>query len=637
MIALVIAIIIIFSGIYLKEFSEDNKDESSEVIEIFKGSKDIDNVIELFMESKSKRKDSSPLVVENDTYLVLASTPAALWYEGKELIKNPLIVNTDGLSGDRFYHLYPHENLTAIGNVGDFEITESNLITGSNEEISLSLGQTFWDSTDGAIIMGTSNESYHRSLSGIVLSSYLNIPVIITDDLNTEVKNVLKSLDVKYTIVFDDSKGYGKTIKFMDNESIEDVVLQLLINKFGGISFITLTNPLDLNLYYALPGTSCLAPFLTASHQGIICTAFEEPIIKGTDFREEVDAFEANKTTIRIKEKLLSLYDNMKNYGVFESYLEDSPYLSVMGSAYSLPFHYQYLVPKGIMAGQYQNINAPALVPTDDVYADIDGDFTTHELAIGRTIGFNLEDTSSFIARTMFYDEYMEQWVANSPISNILNSPWKDSAFIHCGDDWNGYVLISLPAYVEAFEYLNRHDYTTYTTIGTGDTVNQVTKYFESSNLIFVLAHGNEKGFHMIDGYQAADVKNWWLGPSPFVITSCNVGNTDCPDLTDIDNSIAFAVIRSGINAYFAGMRYEYTGIYETNDQYPLVSSGSPRISQILIAKLTEEDLTSGLALRDTKTQYMNELDDSNEMDYDVAIKLLYGDPTFNPYEPYNA
>ncbi|MBC8504280.1 MAG: hypothetical protein H8D34_05450, partial [Chloroflexi bacterium] len=184
----------------------------------------------------------------------------------------------------------------------------------------------------------------------------------------------------------------------------------------------------------------------------------------------------------------------------------------------------------------------------------------------------------------MFYYEYMEQWVANSPISNFLNAPWKDSAFIHCGDDWNGYVLISLPAYFETFEYLNRHDYTTYTTIATGDTVNQVTKYFESSNLIFVLAHGSESGFHMIDGYQASTVKNWWLGPSPFIITSCNVGNTDCPNLTNIDNSIAFAVIRSGVNAYFAGMRYEYTGTYETNNQYPLVASGSPRISQILIA-----------------------------------------------------
>ena len=96
--------------------------------------------------------------------------------------------------------------------------------------------------------------------------------------------------------------------------------------------------------------------------------------------------------------------------------------------------------------------------------------------------------------------------VGLAKISNFLNAPWKDSAFIHCGDDWNGYVLISLPAYFETFEYLNRHDYTTYTTIGTGDTVNQVTKYFESSNLIFVLAHGNERGFHMIDGYQAANV-----------------------------------------------------------------------------------------------------------------------------------
>ena len=163
-----------------------------------------------------------------------------------------------------------------------------------------------------------------------------------------------------------------------------------------------------------------------------------------------------------------------------------------MGSGYSIPFYFSYLVPKGFMAGSSgegiiagssppsdsskresprppdQDINDPALVPSDDIYADIDGDFATHELASGRPIGINLEDASTLITRTFFYEEYMEQWVSNCPISQLLDAEWKDTAFIHCGDDWNGYVLISSPAYVEVFEYLNRHDYTTYTTIATG-------------------------------------------------------------------------------------------------------------------------------------------------------------------------
>ncbi len=636
-IALLVVGIILAGGSGLAAFSwlDGDSDDSPDVMGTLLG-------------SGSVRKDSAPLVVEDDPYLVLASTPVALWYEGDEAIMEPLIVNSDGPSGDHFLQLYPHDYLVGIGDVGDFDRPVSTYITGSREEISLEMARTFWESSDGAIIVGTSNESYYRALPGIVLASYLDIPVIIADSMTSAVKDTLGSLGVEYTIVFGESKGYGTTIRLEDTGSIEDTVIRLLIDRFGGVSYITLTNPRDLEPEYALPGTSSLAPYLTASHRGVICTAPEEPIPLGTDFRVEEDAFMTNETTFRIKDILLEFYGKLEEYGVFDSYLYDSPYMAVMGSAYTLPFYYSYLVPKGIMAGEnpvisemgggpYQNINDPALVPSDDIYADIDGDLTTHELAIGRPIGINLEDTSAFMARTLFYQEYMGQWSATSPVSMLLDASWEDTAFVHCGDDWNGYVLISSPAYVESLDYLIRHEYTTYTTVGTGETVNEVTRYFESSNLVFVLAHGNAQGFHMIDGYSASSVKNWWVGPSSFVMTSCNVGNTDCPDLTDIDTSIAFAIIRAGVNAYFAGMRYEYTGFYNTNDDYPLVASGSPRLSQIIIDKMTVEDLSSGLALRDAKMQYMDELDDGSERDYDIAIKMLYGDPTFNPYEPYNA
>jgi len=636
MIALVLVVLITLGAFGLANLSWED-DDDSDVIELSKDSKDKEKVMDILLDSKSSRAFSAPLVVEDDPYLVLASTPAALWYEDNEARKNPLIVNSDGLTGDRFLQLYPHDELVGVGDVGDFGETIGMEITGSREEVSLEIAQTFWEASDGAILMGTGNESYCSSLPGIVLSSYLNIPLIITDDLNADVRDTLSSLDVEYTLVFDGSKGYGTTITFQDTGSIEDIVLQVLINKFDCVNYITLTNPCDLELDYALPGTSSLAPYLTASHQGIVCSAMEQPIGPGKNFREEADAFEANETTFRVKEKLLSMFDTMREHGVFEDYLEDSPYLAIMGSAYSIPFYYTYLVPKGIMAAPYQDINDPALVPTDDIYSDIDGDFSTHELAIGRPIGINLEDASGLIARAMFYEEYMAQWVAQSPVSQFLDAEWKDSAFVHCGDDWNGYVFISSPAYAQSYEYLNTHGYTTYTAVATGKTVDEVTRFFQSSNMVFILAHGSQTGFHMIDGYSAADVKQWWIGPSTFIVTSCNVGNTDCPNLTNIDNSIAFAIIRSGVAAFYGGMRYEYTGVYNPDPDYGLVTSGSPRLSQIIIKRLTEEDVSVGLALRDSKTQYMNELQNNEGMDYDVAIKILYGDPTFNPYEPYNA
>ncbi|MCK4614914.1 MAG: hypothetical protein KAU14_08930, partial [Thermoplasmata archaeon] len=309
MIALVLAGIIIVGALGLNGLSLLDDDEDPDVIEISKGDDDTEKVLQTLLGSESVRRDPAPLIVEDDPYLVLASTPAALWFEGKEPMKNPLIVDSDGLAGDHFLELYPHDDLVAIGDIGDFGGTVSTYIEGTREEISSDMARTFWESSDGAIIMGTSDESYYRSLPGIVLSSYLNIPVILTDGLGSDTRDTLRSLDVEYTIVFDDSKGYGKTIRFMDIESIEDVVLQLLLNKFGGVSYVTLTNPYDLNLQYALPGISSLAPYLTASHQGVVCAAMEQPIPDGANFREEEDAFKANETTLRIKEKLLSMYE----------------------------------------------------------------------------------------------------------------------------------------------------------------------------------------------------------------------------------------------------------------------------------------------------------------------------------------
>lgn len=651
MIVLLIIVIVIISALSLNGLSLFDDDDDPDTIDITEENSIDTDVLEIFFNSESTRKNATPMVVEDDPYLVLACTPVALWYQGLFMQNTPLIVDSDGPAGDRFLQLYPHEEAVGVGDISNYGGSVTSTITGSREEISTALASEFWQTSDGVILIENTNESYKESLAGVVLASYLNIPVIVYDSLSSTIKETLDDLGVKYSIIFGDSEGYAETIHFKDEGSVENIVLRLLGDRFGGVSYITLTNPNDLELEYALPGMSSLAPFLSASHQGMVCSADIEPITDGKNFREEVDAFEANETTFLIKERLLTSYQRMDQLGLFNWYTENSPYLAIMGSAYSIPFYYTYLVPKGIMADTnpvyqgalpdqpsiaYQEINDPALVPSDDIYSDLDGNFATHELAIGRPIGINLEDASAFIARAMFYDIYMEQWVESSPISQLIGAEWKDSAFIHCGDDWNGYVLISAPAYVEVFEYLNTHGYTTYTTIGTGETVNQVMQNFESSNMVFILAHGSQTGFHMIDGYTAADVKDWWVGPSSFVVTSCNVGNTDCPNLTNIDNSIAFAIMRSGVNAFYGGMRYEYTGVYNTNNEYPLVASGSPRLSQIIIKKLTEQDLTSGMALRNSKIQYMEELDNGFEMDYDVAIKILYGDPMFNPYEPYN-
>lgn len=659
-IAIVVIIIISALGLGALDWSDDDDIDETKVTDDPKVKQ---NLMDTLLSSESTRSAAvlDPVVVDDDPFLVLAATPRAVWYEGTTLHRYPLIVDTDSSvrTGDRFLNVYPNEGATRIGTIEGFDWSFPTSFVGTQEEISLHIANTYWTQSDGAIIMGTSDYNYHQSLSGIVLASYLNIPVILEDEwTGSEITDTLTNLGVKYTLIFDDSEGFGRTFRFTNQDTIEDVVVRFLNDRFGGVSYITLTNPMDLGLNYALPGVSSLAPYLTASRQGVISSAIEQPLPPERAFREEPDAFLANETTYRVKDKLTRTLGIMNNLSSLQPYLDNSPYLAILGSAYSIPFYYSYLVPKGIMAGTAglsqangdprltnphnseppnQNINDPALVPSDDIYADVDGDYSTAELAMGRPIGINLEDASTLITRTFFYDEYMAQWEAESPVSQIPiigGGEWEGNAYIHFGDDWNGYVTISSPAAAQIYEYLTVHGYETTTTPATGATVDSITRFFQSSNMVFILAHGSETGFHMLDGYSADMVKTWFMGPSSWVVTSCNVGNTDCPNLTNIDNSMAFAILRTGINAFYGGMRYEYTGVYNPNAEYGAVTSGSPRLSQLIIDHLSGQDLTSGMALRDSKNQYMDELLDPDGRDYDIAIKMLYGDPMFNPYEP---
>jgi hypothetical protein len=57
-------------------------------------------------------------------------------------------------------------------------------------------------------------------------------------------------------------------------------------------------------------------------------------------------------------------------------------------------------------------------------------------------------------------------------------------------------------------------------------------------------------------------------------------------------------------------------------------------MSKLINDYLTDDDLDSGMALREAKNRYMSELAEPDGRDYDIAIKMLYGDPMFNPTEP---
>ena len=554
------------------------------------------------LKSKSERKMGSTTVVVSDEspYYALVGTPVALYYDKEEKFLSPLLVN--GKETDNFLAVY-NPGVTFI-------------LEGDVEAVSLNAAKHFWKSSDGAILL--KNDAYDIGLSIVALSSYLNIPVIVTDSTNN-VLDTLKSLNVKYTIVCGGLSGYEKTWTINSAKEAQDFLLIFVQKRFGNVSYITVANPNDLDAEYGLPKLSCLAPYLSAGRKGLVVSS-NTPVLPEDAFmdfseREEEIAVMANNISVKIKENIDNLLEGISERGMLEGYLRN-PYLAILGGSYSLPFYYKYVALR----------DDKRWIATDDYFANLDENEFTVELACGRPIALSVDAASCLISRSLCYDGYKESY-NNGPGATTTNgatgTEWKSNAYVGSGDDWNGAIWSMRPEHREARTYLLENDYFVYTTKRrlTGEHVAQDTlKLYTSSSMIYVMAHGSPSGYQMVDGITGEDVQEWgFLGPSVLLLVSCSAGRID---VEDIQSTISLSFMTVGTNTYIAGMRTEST-------------EGSPKINFACLNGIVSEDATTGLAFRDAKNDFVKEYVETGNADYyHATIKQLYGDPAFNPYNP---
>jgi len=122
------------------------------------------------------------------------------------------------------------------------------IIDGSKtaKEVSLDVVKEFWESSEAALLIEDSESGYNLGVIATPIASYLSTPVIITDKVDEEVTKVLSDLGVKHTIVCGENlEGYGNVLRFETVEEIVDAQIDLLMDKFGDINYLTLTNPAD--------------------------------------------------------------------------------------------------------------------------------------------------------------------------------------------------------------------------------------------------------------------------------------------------------------------------------------------------------------------------------------------------------
>jgi len=176
-------------------------------------------------------------VSDSCPFYPLIATPLAIHYDKDgEQYKAPLYVkNFDD----------PSSAVTgARGMIGE-PLNEIIIESGSPQNVSLQIAQTYWKSSEGVLLIKNNQSGYELGVLATPLASYLRIPVVVVDELDENVKDVLRDLGVKYSLICGDVDGYEHAYIFEDVDDVVDFSIEIVREKFGDIDYITVTNPID--------------------------------------------------------------------------------------------------------------------------------------------------------------------------------------------------------------------------------------------------------------------------------------------------------------------------------------------------------------------------------------------------------
>jgi len=176
-------------------------------------------------------------VSDEEPFLGLIATPIAVHYDnqGKQEIIPLYMKNKDNPSSAV---IKAEQN---IGKKANFNIDN----TFSPKVVSLSVAEKFWEKSRAVLIIKSDQNGYNLGVLATPIASYLGIPVIVTDKIDAQVKNVLSGLGVKKSIICGDLPDYKKTLHFKNADEIVNSTIKLVETKFEKVDYITITNPID--------------------------------------------------------------------------------------------------------------------------------------------------------------------------------------------------------------------------------------------------------------------------------------------------------------------------------------------------------------------------------------------------------
>lgn len=441
---------------------------------------------------------------------------------------------------------------------------------------------------------------------------------------------------------------------------------------------------LDIPTYPLMPGLSSLAPYLAAVRGGVVLAnpdfALQVAGLGGCvecgDAAADADAmYEANMKTASVHGEFVKLLKEI--YGISDAQqlndklhedLSKAPYLAILADTNMVPmYYYEGSVGEGVGGGGegipgdllYSTVNPDLREVADDANSalhDINGNAMSAEVAVSRLTGYDAQDASALIARSVFYDRYLAGY--KGPLNQAAgNQPGNGFG----ATTWTGIgsmvpVEAAAPTMFALDAAFTRAGFNTLAAAkaeasGRSNTAIQ----WQSSNFIWMCVHGF--WYHFVPDsvlaaamlptspYAVKHVKYMPMGPSIIFLESCITGRID--GLKPY-NTISQAFMHSGINTYIGGTRsmlglslisdgqLDGVGEYFSKVFYGhlagyIASNNNPDD----VASLSPSDISVGHAMIYARNAYIELTGISGDGAIcTITAVAMYADPAFNPYEP---
>ncbi|MBN2600172.1 MAG: hypothetical protein JXA75_06485 [Candidatus Thermoplasmatota archaeon] len=361
---------------------------------------------------------------------------------------------------------------------------------------------------------------------------------------------------------------------------------------------------LDSPHYPSIPKLSSLAPYLTAAHGGLLIAnsswgLTDDSYVSaargsgtGPWYNESLHPFTNSKVNKTV-EQLRGTLECLRNHDLLAGYLNGPAWLALLADTTMIPMYYYGPSQEGI---------PDRGLPSDNPYT------LNQSLSVGRLIGWDVQDVSVLLARTFFYEA-----LCGAPEDP---DEWHSRFHFMFGEGYGetGGIFHQIPYAREIRQY----GFITkvYGDLRNSRQIAERLQIFTGANYLEYLGHGDWFWFpaslYGLDSYSkafdVAHVKYWvFEKPSVFLSSACLMGRTDGlpPEM-----NIGLALLHAGCNGFVGATR-------ETGQE-----SGLSTLENHLIV----DNWSLGEALRGEKR-----VDTELPTFY---VRVLYGDPAFNPYEP---